>query len=158
MTRPSQRREMAENAVARHKVSIALACRAFGVSETCYRYSPKLKGENEEIADLLARDDRDPSRPYGAALKDLGRGDDREIGRWLNNWAENSHLPFRRLDRAMLRFRRMRTLQKFASIHDSVHNQFPTERHLQNRNTTSRPAPPLLPSGAAFSQPEGSAG
>ncbi len=53
MTRPSQRREMAEKAVARHQVSIALACRAFGVSETCYRYSPKLKDENEEIADLL---------------------------------------------------------------------------------------------------------
>ena len=53
MTRPSQRREMAEKAVARHGVSIALACRAFGVSETCYRYSPKLKDENEEIADLL---------------------------------------------------------------------------------------------------------
>ena len=34
-------------------VSIALACRAFGVSETCYRYSPKLKDENEVIADLL---------------------------------------------------------------------------------------------------------
>ena len=53
MTRPSQRREMVEKAVARHKVSIALACRAFGVSETCYRHSPKLKDENEEIADLL---------------------------------------------------------------------------------------------------------
>ena len=44
---------MAGNAVARRGVSIALACRAFGVSETCYRYSPKLKDENEEIADLL---------------------------------------------------------------------------------------------------------
>ena len=44
---------MAEKAVARHKVSIALACRTFGVSETCYRYGPKLKAENEEIADLL---------------------------------------------------------------------------------------------------------
>jgi hypothetical protein len=38
-----QRREMAETAVARRRVSIALACRAFGVSETCYRYSPKLR-------------------------------------------------------------------------------------------------------------------
>lgn len=35
----------------------------------------------------------------------------------------------------MLRFRRMRTLQKFASIHASVQNHFPTERHLQNRDT-----------------------
>jgi len=31
-----------------------------------------------------------------AAPKDMGRGDDREMGRWLNNRAENSHLPFRR--------------------------------------------------------------
>lgn len=44
---------MAEVAVARRGVSIALACRTFGVSETCYRYAPKLVGENEEIADLL---------------------------------------------------------------------------------------------------------
>ena len=57
----------------------------------------------------------DRLRSYGAALKELGRGDDREMGRWLNNRAENSHLPFRRRERAMLRFRRMRTLQKFAS-------------------------------------------
>ena len=47
----------------------------------------------------------------------------------------NSHLTFRRRERAMLRFRRMRTLQKFASVHTSVHNHFPTERHLQNRDT-----------------------
>ena len=77
----------------------------------------------------------DRLRSYGAALKDLGRGDDREMGRWLNNRAENSHLPFRRRERAMLRFRRMRTLQKFASVHASVHTHFPTERHLQNRNS-----------------------
>jgi putative transposase len=45
----------------------------------------------------------DRLRSYGAALKDLGRGDDREIGRWANNRAENSHLPFQRRERAMLR-------------------------------------------------------
>ncbi len=39
--------------MAKRGVSIALACRAFGVSETCYRYSPKMSNENEEIADLL---------------------------------------------------------------------------------------------------------
>jgi putative transposase len=44
---------MAEAAVAKGGVSIALACRTFGVSETCYRYSPKMLDENEEIADLL---------------------------------------------------------------------------------------------------------
>ena len=53
MIRPALRRGLAENAVARHGVSIALACRTFDVSETCYRYSPLLSTENEEIADLL---------------------------------------------------------------------------------------------------------
>ncbi len=77
----------------------------------------------------------DRLRCYGAALKDLGRCDDRGMGRWLNNRAENSHLPFRRRARAMLRFRCMRTSQKFASVHASVHNHFPTERHLQKRDT-----------------------
>ncbi len=38
----------------------------------------------------------DRLRSYGAAPKELGRGDDREMGRWLNDHAENSHLPFRR--------------------------------------------------------------
>ena len=44
---------MAGTAGARRGVSIALACCAFEVSETCYRYGPKLRAENEEIADLL---------------------------------------------------------------------------------------------------------
>ena len=43
------------NAVARYGVSIALACRAFEISETCYRYSPILSDEIEEIADWLER-------------------------------------------------------------------------------------------------------
>ena len=43
------------NAVARHGVSIALACRTFQISETCYRYSPVLSDENEEIANWLER-------------------------------------------------------------------------------------------------------
>ena len=43
------------NAVEQYGVSIALACRAFEISETCYRYSPVLSDENEEIADWLER-------------------------------------------------------------------------------------------------------
>lgn len=46
---------MALNAVVQHGVSIALACRTFQISETCYRYSPVLSDENEEIADWLER-------------------------------------------------------------------------------------------------------
>jgi len=75
----------------------------------------------------------DKLRSYGAALRDLGMGDRQETGRWLNNRAENSHLPFRRRERAMQRFRRMRTLQKFVAVHASVYNLFNTERSLSSR-------------------------
>lgn len=76
----------------------------------------------------------DRLRSYGAALKELGRGDDRETDRWTNNRAENSHLPFRRRERAMQRFRRMRSLQMFASVHASVSNHFNQERSLSTRS------------------------
>lgn len=75
----------------------------------------------------------DRLRSYGAALKDIGASDRQEIGRWLNKRAENSHLPFRRRDRAMLRFRRMRSVQKFASVHASIYNLFNSERSLHSR-------------------------
>ena len=75
----------------------------------------------------------DGLRSYGAALKEIGNAEDQEVRRWLNNRVENSHQPFRRRERAMLRFRRMKTLQKFASVHGSVHNHFQQERHLVSR-------------------------
>jgi putative transposase len=76
----------------------------------------------------------DRLRSYGAALREIGAGNRQETGRWLNNRAENSHLSFRRRERAMLRFRRMRTLQKFASVHASVLNHFNSERSLTSRS------------------------
>ena len=72
-------------------------------------------------------------RSYGAAMKVIGNADKQETGRWLNNRAENSYLPFRRRERAMQRFRSMLTLQKFVAIHASVHNHFNQERHLYSR-------------------------
>jgi putative transposase len=74
-------------------------------------------------------------RSYPAAMRELGNPDRREMGRWLNNRAENSHLPFRRRERAMQRFRRMKSLQKFASVHASFHNHFSQDRHLVDRQT-----------------------
>ena len=53
MVRPSQRKEMALWAVQHRRLSIVNACRTFGISETCYRYKPKLSDENELIADWL---------------------------------------------------------------------------------------------------------
>ena len=77
----------------------------------------------------------DGLRSYRAAMKELGNAERQEIGRHANNRAENSHLPLRRRERAMLRFRQMKTLQKFASVHANVHNHFNHERHLVDRQT-----------------------
>ncbi len=70
---------------------------------------------------------------YRAAMKVIGNAERQETGRWLNNRAENSHQPFRRRERAMSKFRSAKSLQKFASIHSSVHNHFNPERHLYRR-------------------------
>src|SRR5471030_2526136 len=75
---------------------------------------------------------------YPAAMKELGIADRHEVGRRLNNRAENSHQPFRRRERAMQRFRTKKTLQKFSSIHAQVHNHFNQERHLVIRETYKR--------------------
>jgi len=77
----------------------------------------------------------DGLKSYPAALRELGIEERREMGRWLNNRAENSHLPFRRRERAMLRFRQMKSLQKFASVHANVHNHFNSDRQLIDRQT-----------------------
>jgi putative transposase len=85
----------------------------------------------------------DGLRSYKAAMTDLGNTDKQEVARWANNRVENSHLPFRRRERAMLRFRQMKTLQNFASVHANVHNHFNQQRHLNDRQTykTRRSAP-----------------
>jgi putative transposase len=88
----------------------------------------KRHGQPEELV-------TDKLRTYGAALKELGIQEKRVTDRWENNRAENSHQPFRRRERAMVRFRRRHSLQKFAAVHGSVHNHFNSERSLTSRNT-----------------------
>ena len=75
----------------------------------------------------------DRLRFYGAAPRELGCPTKQETGRWLNNRAENSHQPFRRKERTMQRFRQMRSLQKFASVHSSVFNHFNQDRSHKHR-------------------------
>ena len=75
----------------------------------------------------------DRLRSYRAAMKVIGNEGRQVTGRWLNNRAENSHQPFRRRERAMAKFRQAKSLQKFASIHASIHNHFNQERHLYTR-------------------------
>jgi segregation and condensation protein B len=60
-----------------------------------------------------------PERPGWRrwAMKEINATDRHKVGGRLNNRAENSHQPFRRRERAMQRFRNMKTLQKFSSVH-----------------------------------------
>ncbi len=76
----------------------------------------------------------DRLRSYRAAMKVVGVSDRQECGRWLNNRAENSHQPFRRREGAMAKFRDIKTLQKFAAVHASIHNHFNLDRHLNCRD------------------------
>ena len=77
----------------------------------------------EEIA-------KDHFASYKAAPRELGALEKQKTGRWLNNRAENSHLPFQRRECAMQRFRLMRILQKCAAVHSSVYTPFNQERSL----------------------------
>ena len=100
----------------------------------------KRQGKPEAIA-------TDGLRSYPAAMRDLGNIDRQELGRWKNNRAEKSHLPLRPRERAMIRFRQMKTLQKFASVHAHVHNHFNLERHSLIARPTGNDARPPWPSG-----------
>ena len=53
MVRPSTRRKLAKESVAKKQLSIRAACTLFMISSTCYYYVPKLKKENEEVAKWL---------------------------------------------------------------------------------------------------------
>lgn len=75
----------------------------------------------------------DGLRSYRAAITMLGNTEKHEVGRWANNRVENSHLPLRRHERAMLRFRQTKSLQKLASVHANVNNHFNLDRHLNDR-------------------------
>lgn len=89
----------------------------------------------------------DRLRSYRAAMKSIGTQDRQEVGRNLNNRAENRHLPLRRRERAMSRFRRMSQLQSWggrgrrprkpdnASTHALFHNHFNLDRHINRRQT-----------------------
>ena len=66
-------------------------------------------------------------------MRVIGYDADQEYGRWFNNRAENPHQPLRRREEAMARFRDIKTLQKFAAAHASIHNHFNQDRHLNRR-------------------------
>ena len=95
----------------------------------------------------------DRLRSYRAALRELGGSGRHQAGRWLNNRAENFHLPFRRREHAMLRFRRMRSLQKFAPSILSSTTTSTCGDPSAHGTISSSTAPLHLPSGVNSGRP-----
>jgi len=70
---------------------------------------------------------------YKAAMREIGNASRQTTGRWLNNRAENSHQPLRRREKIMGKFRRSKSLQKFAAVQSSIDNHFNFESHFYRR-------------------------
>ena len=92
----------------------------------------------------------DRLKSYRAAMTVIGNQAAQNVGRWENNRAKNSHLPFQRRERAMSRFRLERGQQKFIAAHSSVCNHFNQERHLISRGVFRENAKLPLSSGSNF--------
>jgi hypothetical protein len=73
---------------------------------------------------------------YRAALREIGCADRHRPGRSReNNRAENSHLPVRRRERKMQRFKSQGQAQRLVSTHSAIYNVFHLQRHLVSRKT-----------------------
>jgi transposase-like protein len=77
----------------------------------------------------------DKLRSYGAAKSEIGLSARHERGLRKNNRAENSHLPVRRRERKIQRFKSPGSAQRFLSIHAAVYNTFNIQRRLTSRRT-----------------------
>ncbi|RYE99716.1 MAG: IS6 family transposase [Oxalobacteraceae bacterium] len=86
----------------------------------------------------------DGLRSYGAAMKELGNTDKQEVGRWANNRVENSQPSFRRGERAMLRFRRMKNCRSSPRFTPMSTGHFNLERHRIDRQTYKERRSPAL--------------
>jgi putative transposase len=82
---------------------------------------------------MIITTDKLPS--YQAAFRELGVVDRQLCGGRANNRCENLHLPFRRRERAMQKFKSCAMLQKFTSCHAQIYNHFNHERHLETRQS-----------------------
>ena len=78
----------------------------------------------------------DKLKSYGAALKDLKMSHLHDTTNRLNNRAESSHVPIRRRERKLQRFKSHKSAQVFLSIYGPIYNLFNTQRHLISRQTS----------------------
>ena len=76
----------------------------------------------------------DKMKSYGAAFRDLRLSHLHETGHRLNNRAESSHVPIRRRERKLQRYKSQKLAQNFLSIYGPIYNLFNVQRHLISRN------------------------
>ncbi len=77
----------------------------------------------------------DKLKSYGAAFRDLRLSHIHDSRHRLNNRAESSHVPIRRRERKMQRFKSQGSAQQFLSTHGPIYNLFNVQRHLISRQT-----------------------
>ncbi|MFC4270584.1 IS6 family transposase [Sneathiella chungangensis] len=75
----------------------------------------------------------DQLKSYHKAFRTLGLTAEHLDNKRSNNRAENSHLPVRRRERKMQRFKSPESAQRFLNIHSATYNNFYVQRHLINR-------------------------
>jgi transposase-like protein len=77
----------------------------------------------------------DKLKSYGAVFRDLRLTHLHESGHRRNNRAESSHVPIRRRERKMQRFKSQASAQRFLSTYGPIYNLFNVQRHLISRST-----------------------
>jgi transposase-like protein len=75
----------------------------------------------------------DKLKSYHKAIRTLGVTAMHLDSKKANNRAENSHLPIRRRERKMQRFKSPGSAQRFLNIYSATYNTFYVQRHLLNR-------------------------
>lgn len=75
----------------------------------------------------------DKLKSYAAAKKALKLRCEHRQHKGLNNCAENSYQPTRRRERQLKRFKSLRQVQRFLSVHDPTNNLVRPRRHPHRR-------------------------
>ena len=102
------------------------------------RFFQRLLGSYERPTKITS----DRLRSYNSVVREQTPKTKHSRGKWLNNRAENSHLPIRQREKRMKRFKSTKQAQSFLSRFEFIHSFTKPMRHLiaarRYRNTVKR--------------------